>query len=182
MALKTSNSPWARGAVAVACLGLAGCTATPGGGILGGGAGKSGGFEARYTVARNALETGQYDRARRTYAELIGQAGPFAPRLRLELAHAELRAGNYATAAEIAGSVAKGATGPARGTALAVRGTALHELGDATLAAGRTDRGTALLRAAQAALAEVVKDHPDLDPLGAMAGRHAAITARLGAP
>ncbi|WP_375257060.1 hypothetical protein [Citreimonas sp.] len=148
------------------------------GGTSGGGAGGSG-FENRYAVARNALETGQYDRARRTYLDLIDEAGPLAPRMRLEYAHAELRAENFARAAQISGELAQTQQGAARGAALSVRGTAQHELGVALLAEGRTDAAVAQLRAAQAALAEVIGSYPDLDPLGSMAGRHAAIGARL---
>lgn len=139
----------------------------------------NGGFHAKYAVARNALEGGDYARASRSYQRLITQAGPLAPRLQLEYAHAELRAGNYGEAARIAGTLAQGQSGAARGAALAVQGTAQHELGLALLAKGEIAPGKAQLTQASAALAEVLKARDDLDPLGSMAGRRASIEARL---
>ncbi|CUH89346.1 outer membrane assembly lipoprotein YfiO [Phaeobacter sp. CECT 5382] len=137
------------------------------------------GFHSKYAVARNALESGDYARAKRSYQKLITEAGPLAARLRLEYAHAELRAGNYAEAAKIAGDLAQGQSGEARGAALAVQGTAQHELGLMLLAEGDGEAGKAQLTQARAALAEVLKSHADLDPLGSMAGRRASISARL---
>lgn len=136
-------------------------------------------FQAQYSVARNALEAGQYDRARRGYQQLLVDAGPLAARLQLEHAHTELRAGNFADAAQIAQGVAQSQTGDARGAALSVQGTAQHELALEQLAAGDTPAARASLQAAGAALQEVLKLSPDLDPLGSMAGRHASITSRL---
>lgn len=140
-----------------------------------------GGFQSQYAVARNALEVGDYARAKRGYQKLLSQAGPLAPRLQLEYAHAELRGGNYAEAARLAGGLARSQQGDARGAALAVQGTAQHEQGLMLLSQGQTDAGKAQLTAAQTALAEVLKSHPDLDPLGSMAGRRASIAARLKA-
>ena len=148
---------------------LAGCAAGPTGG----------GFEARYTVARDALEDGRYDRARRAYAALIAEGGPLVPRLRLEQAHVALRDGRFADAARLASGLAADVDGAAHGAALAVQGTAQHEQARALLREGRTEAAVALLRAARAALGVVVAEHPDLDPLGAMAAREAAIAARL---
>lgn len=136
-------------------------------------------FQGQYAVARNALEAGKYDRARSSYQSLLKQAGPLAPRLTLEYAHTELRAGNYAQAAQLAASVAKGQSGTARSAALAVQGTAQHELGLEQLSGGDMAAGRESLRAAQAALGEVLKQNPELDPLGSMAGRSASINARL---
>lgn len=136
-------------------------------------------FESQYAVARNALERGQYDKARRSYQKLLGNAGPFRPRLQLEYAHTELRAGNYAEAARLAHLVAQGQNGPARGAALAVQGTAQHELGLQLLAGGETAAGRESLRAASAALGEVLSKTPELDPLGSMAARRAEINTRL---
>lgn len=140
-----------------------------------------GGFQSQYAVARNALEVGDYARAKRGYQKLLSQAGPLAPRLQLEYAHAELRSGNYAEAASIAGDLAARQQGDARGAALAVQGTAQHEQGLVLLSQGQVEPGKAQLKAAQAALGEVVKSHADLDPLGSMAGRRASIAARLKA-
>ncbi|MEP2716396.1 hypothetical protein [Pseudophaeobacter sp.] len=141
--------------------------------------GPKGGFHSKYSVARNALESGDYARASRSYQRLIAEAGPLAPRLQLEYAHAELRSGNYTEAARIAGSLADGQSGEARGAALAVQGTAQHELGLALLAKGEVEPGKAQLIQARAALDEVLKSPADLDPLGSMAGRRASIAARL---
>lgn len=141
-------------------------------------AGQSG-FSARYAVARDALENGDYKRAKRSYAQLMPDAGPLRPRLQLEFAHSELRDGNYSEAAKLAGSLAAAQNGSARSAALAVQGTAQHELGLQLLADGETESGKQMLIAAQAALAEVLKNDPHLDPLGSMAGRKAGIEARL---
>ncbi|WP_417714522.1 hypothetical protein [Pseudophaeobacter arcticus] len=137
------------------------------------------GFQSKYAVARNALESGDYGRAKRSYQRLIATAGPLAPRLQLEYAHAELRAGNYGAAAQIAGDLAKSQSGEARSAALAVQGTAQHEQGLALLAKGDVDSGKALLAQARAALDEVLKSSTDMDPLGSMAGRRAQIGASL---
>jgi len=139
------------------------------------------GFQSRYAVARNALETGDYERARKAYLKLISQAGPLTPRLQLEYAHAELRAGNFAEAASAASNLAQSQSGTARGAALAVQGTAQHELGLILLSQDQTAAGKAQLVTAQKALSEVLKSHADLDPLGGMAGRKASIAARLKA-
>ena len=146
------------------------------------------GFQLKYAVARNALEAGDYERARKAYLKLISQAGPLTPRLQLEYAHAELRAGNFSEAASAASNLAqsqsgtaRGQSGTARGAALAVQGTAQHELGLILLSQDQTAAGKAQLVAAQKALSEVLKSHADLDPLGGMAGRKASIAARLKA-
>ena len=140
-----------------------------------------GGFQSQYAVARNALEVGDYARAKRGYQKLLAEAGPLAPRLQLEYAHTELRAGNYAEAAQLAGSLAQSQSGEARAAALAVQGTAQHELGMTLLSQNDFAGGKQQLVQAQAALAEVLKSNPDLDPLGAMAGRRASIEVRLKA-
>ena len=142
------------------------------------GAGGSG-FQSKYAVARNALESGDYARAKRSYQRLIAEAGPLAPRLQLEYAHAELRAGNYAEAARIAADLAQSQSGEARGAALAVQGTAQHEQALVLLAQGEGASAKALLTSARAALGEVLKSATDLDPLGSMAGRRAQIEASL---
>ncbi len=138
-----------------------------------------GGFHSQYSVARNALETGDYARAKRSYQKLISQAGPLAPRLQLEYAHAELRSGNYGEAARVAAALAKSQSGEARAAALAVQGTAQHELGLQLLSEGQPEAGKTQLTSARAALAEVLKAETDLDPLGSMAGRRASIEASL---
>ncbi|MBY6092505.1 hypothetical protein [Maritimibacter alkaliphilus] len=136
-------------------------------------------FETRYFAARGALEDGSYARASRAYSSLVPTSGPLAVRIKLELAHSELRRGAFAEAAAIAGEVAQATNGTSRSAALAVRGTALHELAVAQLSDGDAAAAKTSLQSAHAALDEQLKNDPDLDPLGAMAGRRAMIAARL---
>ncbi|MFB9148692.1 hypothetical protein [Roseovarius ramblicola] len=138
-------------------------------------------FQRKYSGARKALEEGNYDLAARNYAALIPSAGPLAPRLRLEYAHALLRAGRNDEAAQVAGDLASGLEGGDRAAALAVAGTALHESALADMQAGRS--GTEVsdrLRRADAALAEMLSLDASLDPLGAMQSRRAEIARSLG--
>ncbi|EAQ25951.1 MAG: hypothetical protein VR71_22855 [Roseovarius sp. BRH_c41] len=107
------------------------------------------------------------------------------PRLRLEYAHALLRAGRYDEAAQIANGLAASTKGRDRAAALAVSGTAQHESALADISAGRGGAGAiAKLRSADAALKEMLALDDGLDPLGAMASRRADIARdlkRLGA-
>lgn len=137
------------------------------------------GFQSQYVVARNALEGGDYARSGRVYAKLVPEAGPLTPRIKIEYAHSHLRAGNYAAAVAEAAPVARSASGDTRSAALAVQGTAQHELALAALAAGDTDAAKRYLSEAKAALSEVLKNHPKLDPLAALAGRAAQIEVQL---
>ena len=157
-------------ALVAALLALVGCDV---------GVGAGSGLKAQYFSARDALDDGQYDRARREYLLLIEEAGPLAPRIELEYAHGELRAGRFDEAARIAAGLAARQAGEARGAALAVQGTAQHELGIRALADGDTATGVAALQSGRPALAEVLDHASAVDPLGAMAGRLAAIDARL---
>lgn len=136
-------------------------------------------FQARYSSARDALEKGDYQKASRAYGKLLDQAGPLRPRLQLEYAHSELRLGNYASAARLAGEVAQTQKGDARGAALSVFATAQHELALLYLEKGETYAAKPLLKSARSAMAEVVKSYPELDPLNAMSARKAAIDAQL---
>lgn len=166
-------------AIRVGCLGIAIAVLTSCSDYgVGGGTG-AWSFQRQYAIARDALERGKYDRAGRTYAEMIPRAGPLAPRLRLEYAHTLLRAGDFAQASAQAGGLVRGLDGTARSAALAVQGTAEHELGLAAIAAGDRAAARTHLLAAQTALGAMLEADPDLDPLGAMAGRHASIAARL---
>lgn len=172
-----ARHPTTRALCALTLLGalaLAACTGGAGIGAPG-----SKGFRADYTVARAALEAGRYDRANRAYAALLPQAGPLAPRIRLEYAHSLLRGGDFTAAARQSRALADSQQGRARAAALSVHGTALHEIGLAAIQSGDSAGGAAHLRDARAALAEVLTQHPDLDPLGALAGRKASIEARL---
>ena len=136
-------------------------------------------FQRQYAIARDALERGRYAQASQAYAQLIPQAGPLAPRMKLEYAHAQLRAGHYDKASAQARALAGLPDKTLRSAALAVHGTAEHELGVAALTAGDRTAGKRHLLAARSSLGEMLKNHPDMDPLGAMAGREASINVRL---
>ena len=130
---------------------------------------------------RDALEDGKFDRASRTYARLLTRAGPLEPRIRLEYAHSLLRAGDYPAARREARALAQGQSGSARRAALSVAATAEHELGLVAIQQGDPAAARQLLHAADAAIAEVLASEPELDPLGALAGRQASIKVRLKA-
>lgn len=153
-----------------AFLPLAACDVAPG---------NASGFRKDYGVARAALEGGNYGQANRQYARLISSAGPFLPRIQLEYAHSLLRAGEYAQAAQMAEAMAAGSEGAARAAATAVAATARHEMGLQALAEGKVPTGKMHLQSAQTSMASVLKSHPELDPLGALAGRQASIAVRL---
>ena len=138
-------------------------------------------FRAQYAVAREALEAGQYDKAGRGYMRLLEQAGPFAPRIRLEYAHALLRSGDYAGAQQQASTLVQSQSGDARAAALAVKATAEHELALQLLAKGDRAQAKRYLESADAGMAEVLKKHPDLDPIGGLAARRASIKVRKAA-
>lgn len=137
------------------------------------------GFEQRYTAARSALEAGNYTKSNRLYPRLLENAGPLEPRLRLEYAHSLLRAGEYASASNQSRILMDTQQGEARAAALSVYGTARHELGLQALQNGDVQTAKAHLAAAEAALAEMLKSHPDFDPLGAMTARRDSIRQRL---
>ncbi|WP_294606260.1 hypothetical protein [uncultured Roseovarius sp.] len=137
-------------------------------------------FQRKYSTARKALEAGNYDTAINGYALLIPQSGPLEPRMRLEYSHALLRAGRYDQAAQVADALANTRKGSDRAAALAVSGAAKHESALSDISAGTTGPQTvAKLRAADAAMAEVMALDPDLDPLGAMASRRDDIRQEL---
>jgi hypothetical protein len=136
-------------------------------------------FKSQYSSARDALEKGKYEQANRVYLRLMPTAGALQPRLRLELAHSYLRSGNFAAAAKEARSSAGAQTGTGKAAALAVQATADHELGLKALARGDTSNGKGLLKQADTAMAWIIKKHPELDPVGALAGRRASIAVRL---
>ena len=138
-------------------------------------------FQKQYAIARDALERGRYQQASQAYAQLIPKAGPLAPRMKLEYAHTQLRAGKYDKASAQAKALAGTDDGALRSAALAVHGTAEHELGVEALQNGDRVAGKRHLLAAKASLGEMLKNHPDMDPLGAMVGREASISVRLQA-
>lgn len=144
----------------------------------GSGAG-SNSFRNDYTNARAALEKGQYDKANRIYARMLPEAGPLQPRIQLEYAHSLLRSGAYGAAIQQAQSVSQSQSGTARSAALSVLGAAHHELGLVALTNQDAASGRQHLVAAQNAIAEVLSSDPELDPLGALAGRQASIKVQL---
>lgn len=136
-------------------------------------------FQRQYSIARDALERGRYTQASQAYAELIPRAGPLAPRLKLEYAHTQLRAGKYAAASSTSRALAQTDDKELRAAALAVHGTAEHELGAEALQNGDRAAGKRHLQAARSALAETLANSPGMDPMGALAGREASIKVRL---
>lgn len=139
------------------------------------------GFKTQYLAARAALEGGNYAKANRAYAKLLPTAGPLKARIQLEYAHSLLRGGELDKAAAQATALVQSETGLARGAALAVQATALHEQGLLALSQGDSQTGKARLVAAKGAMDDVLKTAPQLDPLGALAGRRASIEVRLKA-
>lgn len=137
--------------------------------------GADGGFKRQYVVSRNALEAGQYDKAVRSYANLMQTSGHYEPWIRLEYAHALLRASQFPEAAEQAQFLATSQDGRLRSAALAVQGTAQHELG--LILSGSA--GKALLKSARVALAEALKKNPELDTLGTLKARKAQLDKDL---
>ncbi|MGV6811841.1 MAG: hypothetical protein ACWA47_06315 [Brevirhabdus sp.] len=138
------------------------------------------GFKAQYATARTALEEGSYGRAIRSYKDLLKVSGPLEPRIRLEYAHALLRAEQYEAAAIEARTLATGQSGDNRAAALAVQGTAEHELALEQMAAqGRTPAVKARFQTAKDAFDELLKTNKKLDPLGSMAARRDAIRREL---
>lgn len=140
----------------------------------------SGGFQREYLVARQALETGNYDLAIRRYGAMLPSAGPLTPRLRLEYAHSLLRGNRFDDAAREADALVDSHSGDARGSALAVRATARHEAARALIATGQNDeRVRALLRQARADFELFLAQHENLDNVGAMRSRAALVASDL---
>lgn len=136
-------------------------------------------FETEYAIARNALEQGEFAKANRVYKRLVPDAGRLEPRIRLELSHGYLRAGDFSAAAQEAGGLAKIQQGGGRSAALSVQATAVHEMGLQALAKGDQASGKTYLEQAEAALTEVLQANPELDPLGSMQLRKKSISSRL---
>lgn len=149
-------------------------------GLEGSGGPVGNGFEGRYHNARSSLEAGNYGSAIRGYKAMIGNAGPLDSRLRLELAHAYLRADSYDDAIREATIVASAHADNRRAAALAVLGTAHHRLAQEAMSRGDFGQGTIYhLSRAKAALDEMLVSNADLDPLGSMAQRRDMAAASL---
>jgi hypothetical protein len=141
---------------------------------------RASGFKGKYLTARTSLETGDYNRAIRGYANLLQTAGPLEARLRLEYAHSLLRANRFSDAAKQANVVSQIQDGDDRLAALAVLGTAQHEMARAAMAKGKRDASVrANLVSAESALKEVSRRGKKMDPLGSMAARRKVIRAEL---
>lgn len=146
---------------------LAGCES--------GGAGDVG-MKRQYDVTRKALESGRYDKALKGYQKLLQEPGRYEGRLRLEYAHALLRANRYQEAANEARALAGITSGPARSAALAVQATAEHELGMQTSGPA----SAAYLKSAQGAFAEVLAAHPEVDTIGTLRMRKTQLDGQVG--
>lgn len=168
-------APKAARAALVLLLALGACEAA--GTLAGGGA------QSDYLVARQALETGNYDRAIRGYARLTERAdAATAARLHLEYAHALLRANRFDQAIAVSDTLVRAHDGAIRASALAVRGTARHEAARQNLSAGRRDAATLdLLRGAQADLAAYLATGAAIDTTGSMQARAQLVAADLAA-
>lgn len=140
---------------------------------------QSHGFKNSYNAARGALEAGKYARANRLYSKLLEDTGPLEPRLRLEYAHSLLRSDAFSDASQQARFVVQTQSGKIRSSAMSVLGVAEHELGLTALNAGNTNAAKLHLQTAEDALNDVLNNDPDLDPLGALAGRLASLKVRL---
>lgn len=154
-------------------MGLAACEAA---GTLAGG-----GTQSDYLVARQALETGNYDLAIRRYSSLMdGMTPQTAARVQLEYAHALLRGDQFQAAANAADGLIASNEGSIRASALAVRGTARHEAARSRLAQGQNDATTrGLLQGARDDLASFLSQHASLDSSGSMRARAQLIAADL---
>ena len=143
---------------------------------------RNAGFKDNYTVARTALEKGRFAKAERSYRDLLLQAGPLEPRVRLEYAHVLLRAGKFAEASGEARVVAAMLDGKGKAAALAVQATADQELVRAAIAEGRIDvDARQRLTAAKEGFDFVLDEHPELDPIGALALRRQTLDSEMSA-
>ncbi|MGV6848428.1 MAG: hypothetical protein ACWA5A_08625 [Marinibacterium sp.] len=149
----------------------------------GAGGGMHAGFEREYSRARGALEKSNYPAAIRQFSALVEKSGPLESRIRLELAHALLRADRYEEASQQARLVASAHEDARRSAALAVYGTAEHRLAQMAMSGGDFGPATAThLANAKKALDEMLEKSPDMDPSGSMHTRRdmaAASLARL---
>lgn len=146
------------------------------GSIAGGGSGSD------YSVARQALETGNYNLAIRRYENLLTRVNPAtAARLQLEYAHSLLRANRFSEAIQATGVIVDRPDDSIRGLALAVRGTARHELARQLMAQGERDARTRqLLEGARDDLAYFLGQHNALDSGGSMRARSQLVLSDLG--
>lgn len=162
-----------KGATLAAVLFLGACEAA--GTLTGGGA------QSDYLVARQALETGNYDLAIRRYERILSTMSPTsASRLQLEYAHALLRGNRFEDAMNAAEPLIASRDGVIRASALAVRGTARHEAARLRLDQGLNDPVTqALLIGAREDLSAFLADHGDLDSAGSMRARQQLLTAEI---
>ena len=160
--------------LAVAALTLSSCEKS--GSIAGGGVGND------YSVARQALETGNYSLAIRRYEGLLTRVSAHsAGRLQLEYAHSLLRSNRFSEAIQATEVLVHRPDDPILGLALAVRGTARHELARQTLERGEHDARTRLLlEGARDDLAHFLGSYGALDSGGSMRARSQLVLSDLG--
>lgn len=160
--------------LAVATIALSSCERA--GTIAGGGPGSD------YSVARQALETGNYDLAIRHYQGLLNRVHPTsAARLQLEYAHGLLRGNRFSEAIQASDVLIDRPDDSIRGSALAVRGTARHELARQLIERGQRDAQVRqLLEGARDDLAHFLAQHADLDSGGSMRARSQLVISDLG--
>lgn len=143
---------------------------------------RNAGFKDSYGVARSALEGGKIAKAERSYKDLILQSGPLEGRIRLEYAHVLLRAGKFADASGEARVAVSLLEAEGKSAALAVQATADQELARLALASGQGGGDVRQrLISARDGFDTVLKEHPQLDPLGALALRRKTVEAELEA-
>lgn len=134
-------------------------------------------FKAQYLDARALLDDGSYDDAIEKYGSIVDRSGPMASRVRVEYAHALLRAGLFSEAAKEANLASTQLGGLARSSALSIEATALHEMALEKMDQGIRDRSVYDLFAKSAAVFETIsKDLADLDPVGGLQRRYSVVT------
>ncbi len=141
-----------------------------------------GGPASDYSVARQALETGNYDLAIRRYEGMLAGIHPnAAARLQLEYAHSLLRADRFSEAIQATETLVARPNDSIRGSALAVRGTARHELARQLLRQGEQGaRIRQLLEGARDDLDVFLGQYNSLDSGGSMRARSQLILSDLG--
>jgi len=160
------------GVLAAAAMAVSSCETA--GTIAGGGAGSD------YSVARQALETGNYNLAIRRYEGLITRASQAPARLQLEYAHTLLRADRFSDAIEASQVLINHPENSIRGSALAVRGTARHELARQLSTQRPQDvQIRHLYEGARDDLALFLSEHSSFDSGGSMRARNSLILSDL---
>lgn len=141
-----------------------------------------GGAQSDYLVARQALETGNYDLAITRYGSLMqAMDATTATRLQLEYAHALLRGNRFEQAIAASDPLISASDGSIRASALAVRGTARHEAARLLQAegGGNTSDIQRLLAGARDDIGQYLAQSGGQDQTGSMRQRLTLITRDL---